>query len=166
MQQMLGIYLVSNEHQDGSENNGAWFDCPLSPELIKERLGTLNVHVEDYDFDHESFELDIFDKSVEEINRLYRLITEISEVAMLSGPAVIAAGLFTNFDDFVHHWTELKIYPEIEGNADLGRHIFETDTIQLPHDISDYVDFNKLGRDYLINASGAFSRMGYVERRA
>ena len=103
-------------------------------------------------------------ESIDELNYLAALLSEMDQSDIEKFEAVIDAGEYTgSVKDLINLTQNLdcfEFYPDIEGEEDLGRYF--TEDLAIPAELKDYFDYEAYGRDVSINEGGHFAPGGYV----
>ena len=107
-------------------------------------------------------------ESIDELNHLACLLSELDEDELAKFEAVMDGGEYTgsvkelinlaqNLDDF-------NFYSDVHSEEDLGRlYIQDFGAAQVPEHLIDYIDYEAYGRDARINEGGHFAPGGYVQ---
>ena len=103
-------------------------------------------------------------ESIDELNYLAALLSEMDQSDIEKFEAVIDAGEYTgSVKDLINLTQNLdcfEFYPDIENEEDLGRYWAED--LPIPEELKDYFDYKAYGRDISINEGGHMAPGGYV----
>lgn len=149
-------------HEDEDGYAGAWFNCPVDLEEIKERLGV----EQEEDFEIADYELPFAlnpDMPLWEINALCRMIQEIEGTPVGNELKEIQAKWFQNIEDFIDHKDEIRHY-DVSDSAALAEYIIMEEHCfgELPPELVQHIDFTSYGHEleqsdaYLFTSSGVF----------
>ena len=113
--QEMRVYLLNNTkpYREGDEEySGAWFNCPVDFEEVREKLGVENeeqIEIADYElpFDLHS------DMPLWEINANCRMVLELEGTPIGNEMKAIQQKWFSSFDEFIDHKDEIR-YLKIE----------------------------------------------------
>ncbi len=106
-------------------------------------------------------------ESIDELNYLAAILSEMSQSDLEKFEAVIDAGEYTgSVKDLINLTYNLdcyEFYSGVHSEEDLGRmFILEFEAMSVPEHLIDYIDYEAYGRDVRINDSGHFAPGGYV----
>ena len=113
--QEMRVYLLNNTkpYREGDEEySGAWFNCPVDFEEIREKIGVEHeeqIEIADYElpFDLHS------DTQLWEINANCRMVLELEGTPVGNEMKAIQQKWFSSFDEFIDHKDEIR-YLKIE----------------------------------------------------
>lgn len=120
----MRLYILDirkHYHEDEDRYAGAWFNCPVDLEEIKERLGV----EQEEDFEIADYELPFAlnpDMPLWEINVLCRMIQEIEGTPVGNELKEIQAKWFQNIEDFIDHKNEIRHY-DVSDSAALAEYL-------------------------------------------
>ena len=106
-------------------------------------------------------------ESIDELNYLAALLSEMDQSDIEKFEAVIDAGEYTgSVKDLINLTQNLdcfEFYSGISNEEELGRmYIEDLEALQIPEHLIDYIDYEAYGRDVRINEGGYFAPGGYV----
>ena len=106
-------------------------------------------------------------ESIDELNHLAHLLSELDNADLEKFEAVIDSGEYTgSVKDLINLTQNLdcfEFYPGIKDEEELGRmYIQELEAVPVPEHLVDYIDYEAYGRDVRINEGGHFAPGGYV----
>ena len=111
--------------------------------------------------------LDKINESIDELNHLACVLSELDEDELAKFEAVMDSGEYTgsvkDLINLAQNLDSYNFYPDIHSEEDLGRmYIQELEAVQVPEHLIDYIDYEAYGRDVRINEGGHFAPGGYV----
>ena len=117
--QEMRVYLLNNTkpYREGDEEySGAWFNCPVDFEEIREKIGVEHeeqIEIADYElpFDLHS------DTQLWEINANCRMVLELEGTPVGNEMKAIQQKWFSSFDEFIDHKDEIRYYDVGDGAA-------------------------------------------------
>lgn len=106
-------------------------------------------------------------ESIDELNHLAHLLTDLDKADLEKFEAVIDSGEYTgsvkDLINLTHNLDCFEFYSGIKDEEELGlMYIQEFDAVQVPEHLVDYIDYEAYGRDVRINEGGHFAPGGYV----
>ena len=106
-------------------------------------------------------------ESIDELNYLAALLSEMDQSDIEKFEAVIDAGEYTgSVKDLINLTQNLdcfEFYSGVRSDEELGRmYVLEFGGVQVPEHLIDYIDYEAYGRDVRINESGHYAPGGYV----
>ena len=115
--QEMRVYLLNNTkpYREGDEEySGAWFNCPVDFEEIREKIGVEHeeqIEIADYElpFDLHS------DTQLWEINANCRMVLELEGTPVGNEMKAIQQKWFSSFDEFIDHKDEIHYYDVGDG---------------------------------------------------
>ena len=107
-------------------------------------------------------------ESINELNHLARLLSELSQDELAVFEAVMDSGEYTgSVKDLINLSQNLdsySFYSDVHTEEDLGRmYLQELEAVPVPEHLIDYIDYEAYGRDARINEGGHFAPGGYVQ---
>ena len=163
--QEMRVYLLNNTkpYREGDEEySGAWFNCPVDFEEVREKLGVEHeeqIEIADYElpFDIHS------DMPLWEINANCRMVLELEGTPIGNEMKAIQQKWFDSFEDFIDHKDEIRYYDVGDGAA-LAEYLIREEYIfgEIPHELLKHIDYHSYGNElemddrYLFTASGVF----------
>ena len=163
--QEMRVYLLNNTkpYREGEEEySGAWFNCPVNFEEVKEKLGVEHeeqIEIADYElpFDLHS------DMPLWEINANCRMVLELDGTPIGNEMKAIQQKWFSSFDEFIDHKYEIRYYDVGDGAA-LAEYLIceEYVFVEIPHELQKHIDYHSYGNElemddrYLFTTSGVF----------
>ena len=106
-------------------------------------------------------------ESIDELNHLACLLSELSQDELAVFEAVMDSGEYTgSVKDLINLSQNLdsyNFYSDIHTEEELGRmYIQELEAVPVPEHLIDYIDYEAYGRDVRINEDGHLAPGGYV----
>ena len=106
-------------------------------------------------------------ESIDELNYLAALLSEMDQSDIEKFEAVIDAGEYTgSVKDLINLTQNLdcfEFYSGVRSDEELGRmYVLEFGGVQVPEHLIDYIDYEAYGRDVRINDGGHYAPGGYV----
>lgn len=106
-------------------------------------------------------------ESIDELNYLAELLSEMDQSDIEKFEAVIDAGEYTgSVKDLINLTQNLdcfEFYSGVRSDEELGRmYVLEFGGVEVPEHLIDYIDYEAYGRDVRINESGHYAPGGYV----
>ena len=106
-------------------------------------------------------------ESIDELNYLAELLSEMDQSDIEKFEAVIDAGEYTgSVKDLINLTQNLdcfEFYPDVHSDEDLGSlYVLEFGGLEVPEHLIDYIDYEAYGRDMRINEDGHYAPGGYV----
>ena len=107
-------------------------------------------------------------ESINELNHLACLLSELSQYELAVFEAVMDSGEYTgSVKDLINLSQNLdsySFYSDVHTEEDLGRmYLQELEAVPVPEHLIDYIDYEAYGRDARINEGGHFAPGGYVQ---
>ena len=106
-------------------------------------------------------------ESIDELNHLACLLSELNEYELEVFEAVMDSGEYTgsvkDLINLAQNLDSYNFYSDIHTEEELGRmYIQELEAVQVPEHLIDYIDYEAYGRDVRINEDGHLAPGGYV----
>ena len=106
-------------------------------------------------------------ESIDELNYLAALLSEMDQSDIEKFEAVIDAGEYTgSVKDLINLTQNLdcfEFYSGVRSDEELGRmYVLEFGGVEVPEHLIDYIDYEAYGRDVRINDGGHYAPGGYV----
>ena len=106
-------------------------------------------------------------ESINELNHLACLLSELSQYELAVFEAVMDSGEYTgSVKDLINLSQNLdsySFYSDVHTEEDLGRmYLQELEAVPVPEHLIDYIDYEAYGRDVRINEDGHLAPGGYV----
>ena len=126
------------------------------------------VFIADYDGDMPQLHEHLGEyESINELNHLARLLSELSQDELAVFEAVMDSGEYTgSVKDLINLSQNLdsySFYSDVHTEEDLGRmYLQELEAVPVPEHLIDYIDYEAYGRDVRINEDGHLAPGGYV----
>lgn len=107
--------------------------------------------------------------SVDEMNYLARLLSELSESDLATFQAVLEYGehdqCAADLIDLALNLDCYELHPGVDTDEELGRIYADfNEAIEVPENIRNYFDYEAYGRDMRLNENGCFVEGGYLTR--
>ena len=163
--QEMRVYLLNNTkpYREGDEEySGAWFNCPVDFEEIREKIGVEHeeqIEIADYElpFDLHS------DMLLWEINANCRMVLELEGTPIGNEMKAIQQKWFSSFDEFIDHKDEIHYY-DVGDGATLAEYLICEENVfgEIPHELQKHIDYHSYGNElemddrYLFTTSGVF----------
>lgn len=149
-------------HEDYEEYPGAWFNCPVDFEEVKERLGVQSeeeMEIEDYEL---PFPLEGNTK-LWEINALCRIVQDMQGTPLYYEMDSIREKWFGSFEEFIDHKDRIRNYP-VQDSETLARVLLLEESVcgEISSDLQNHIDYASFGREletseeYLFTDNGVF----------
>ena len=106
-------------------------------------------------------------ESIDELNHLACLLSELNEYELEVFEAVMDSGEYTgsvkDLINLAQNLDDYNFYSDIHTEEELGRmYIQELEAVPVPEHLIDYIDYEAYGRDVRINEDGHLAPGGYV----
>ena len=106
-------------------------------------------------------------ESIDELNHLACLLSELNEYELEVFEAVMDSGEYTgsvkDLINLAQNLDSYNFYSDIHTEEDLGRmYLQELEAVPVPEHLIDYIDYEAYGRDVRINEDGHLAPGGYV----
>ena len=163
--QEMRVYLLNNTkpYREGDEEySGAWFNCPVDFEEIREKIGVEHeeqIEIADYElpFDLHS------DTQLWEINANCRMVLELEGTPIGNEMKAIQQKWFSSFEEFIDHKDQIRCYPVQDGES-LARYLVQEIQVfgEIHPDLMNHIDYAAIGREletsenYLFTDNGIF----------
>lgn len=155
-------YLVNGE------SIGEWVTFPIYEDELEEVLERVGATDEQYFF--AGYECDVSGvcdglkehSSVEELNELAEALENVDDEDLLAAALELggssAMDIIENIDDY-------SLRKDILNDYDLGYdYVVEAGIMDIPDYIQNYIDYEAFGSDLRMNAYGAHTEYGWIER--
>lgn len=158
MERTVSVY-VENMH----DQLGDWFDLPTNLAKVYETLKVNDdgeIAITDYEAPFKIGEYD----SLNHLNQTARIMDNAPDYIVENAQALIDEGWFKDmYDVIITYQDKLTFLPNIHDNQELGMYLIDHGYYgEVSEKLSYYIDYEKLGQDYLINASGIPVKGGYI----
>lgn len=144
----MRVYIANLGKYNEGYLVGDWFSFPLDYEEIKERIG-LNAYYEEYAIhDTDNFPCKVPEYiSIDELNRMYEMIEELSEEIIDSLDDFIS--VYGSLEGVVEHKDDIYFYPNCNSMEDVAYHfVHELNMLgDIPPSLENYIDYEAYGRD-------------------
>lgn len=78
--------------------------------------------------------------------------------------AILESGFYYDLEQAMEHRDNYALYKDIQSEEDFGHFLVEElETCQVPDYIKRYINYEKYGRDEIINSNGHLTMFGYLE---
>ena len=106
-------------------------------------------------------------ESIDELNYLAAVLADLDEWELEKFEAALEYGDYTSSVEQLINLAQnldcYDLYPDIMNHQDLGiYYVNEMETLSIPEQLEDYIDYEAYGRDMSINDDGAFTKNGYM----
>lgn len=177
---ILRIYLTNLGKYNEGELIGEWVSLPISHDelqLCLQRIQVDGAHYEEYfmtDYDSDITGLTKVLSEYESIKTLNQLAMQVSElgendVELFS--AVIETGLDASSScdiiNLINNLSSYRLLSDVHDESDLGYYWIEESgcyDLSVLGDLAYYIDYEKFGRDIVLQENGTFSSKGYISR--
>jgi len=126
------------------------------------------IFIADYDGDMPQLHEHLGEyESINELNHLACLLSELSQDELAAFEAVMDSGEYTgsvkDLINLAQNLDSYNFYSDIHTEEELGRmYIQELEAVPVPEHLIDYIDYEAYGRDVRINEDGHLAPGGYV----
>lgn len=159
----MQVYIANLGKYNEGELVGAWFTPPVDFDEVKERIG-LNDQYEEYAIhDYElPFEISEY-TSIEEINRLCEMVSELPEYIQEELHDLLT--YFSSIEDLCEHQDDIISYPGCEDMEDVARYVLdESGRLEsIPPDLQDFFDYDAYGNHLYTGGSFLETNHGVFE---
>lgn len=175
----IGVYVTNLRDYTNGTLNGEWVRLPCSKEHMKEVFGRLRINNNDSECFITDYEVPMNEmyhsfgefESLDDLNYLAALMDDMSQHEYEKFENIVACGINSYFSaaDYINLSMNIDNYQIIpaENEDELGRYVSKNIISDLPQvngiDLTSYIDYEAIGRDYSINAGGNFGKSGFVE---
>ena len=162
------VYIANLGKYNEGELVGAWFSPPIDFEDMRERIG-LNDEYEEYAIHDYELPFSIREyTSIEEINRLCEMVSELEGSPMYDELSTIQNTWFNSLEEMLENKDDIICYSDCDSMEDVARYyVEETGSLgELPSNLQNYIDYQALGRDmelegnFLVTSHGVFEYYG------
>ena len=158
MERTISVY-VENIH----DQIGDWFELPTNLAKVYETLKVSDdgeIAITDYEAPFTIGEYD----SLNHLNQTARIMDNAPDYIVENAQAMIDEGWFKDmYDVLTTYQDKLTFIPRVSETYTLGTYLVEHGYFgEVSEKLSYYIDYDKLGRDYLINANGILVKGGYM----
>ena len=175
---VIEAYVTNLGKYNEGELASALLKFPTTREAVQEvlkQIGIDNIRYEeifiaDYDGDLSELNACLGEyESIDELNHLACLLSELDKSDLEKFEAVVASGEHTSgAGDLINLAENLDCYDFYIGVSDdetLGRiYAEDMEMIDIPENLRNYFDYEAYGRDMRINEGGHFAPTGYLTR--
>lgn len=163
----MRVYIANLGKYNESELVGEWFTPPIDFEEVKERIG-LNDEYEEYAIHDYELPFDIGEyTSIEEINRLCALVSEINDSAVADNlKEIISWFAFTGVEELAENQDDINFY-DCSGMEELAECFIDEGYLgEIPDRLRGYIDVSAFARDletegsFLVASCGIFEYAG------
>ena len=155
---------------------GAPLKFPTTTEAVQNLLKQIGIDgiryeeifIADYDGDMPQLYEHLGEyESINELNHLACLLSELSQDELAAFEAVMDSGEYTgsvkDLINLAQNLDSYNFYSDIHTEEELGRmYIQELEAVPVPEHLIDYIDYEAYGRDVRINEDGHLAPGGYV----
>ena len=180
MAALFEAYITNLGKYNEGELASALLKFPTTREAVQEvlkQIGIDNIRYEeifiaDYDGDLSELNACLGEyESIDELNHLACLLSELDKSDLEKFEAVVASGEHTSgAGDLINLAENLDCYDFYIGVSDdetLGRiYAEDMEMIDIPENLRDYFDYEAYGRDACIHENGHFAPGGYVVKES
>ena len=137
---------------------GQWFELPKSISVIKS-LVQLKDNDEYIISDYEApFKIREHAK-IEVLNDMAKKMEDIPE-SLLKASNILIGDLFDSFEQLIDEYDSV-IVVSAKNNEDVGHYLKDEGIVSVPEHLRFYVDFDAMGRDFIINSGGVMTDYGF-----
>lgn len=159
----MKVYIANLGKYNEGELVGAWFTPPIDIEEVKEVIG-LNGEYEEYAIhDYElPFEIGEYE-SIEEINRLCEMVSELPEYVQAELSEL--ESYFCNMKELCEHADDIILYSDCENMKEVARYLIEETGLlgEVPATLQNYIDYKAYGRDLEMEGNFVVTNHGVFE---
>ncbi len=159
----MKVYIANLGKYNEGELVGAWFTPPIDIEKVKEVIG-LNGEYEEYAiYDYElPFEIGEYE-SIEEINRLCEMVSELPEYVQAELSEL--ESYFCNMKELCEHVDDIDLYSDCENMEEVARYLIEETGLlgEVPATLQNYIDYKAYGRDLEMEGNFVVTNHGVFE---
>lgn len=167
------LFVTNLTKYNDGELVGRWVDFPTTEEEFDKALDNIGALYGDEwfftDFDS-TLELNMCDwfcehMSFDEANELAEEIADLDDFDL---DLVRNASELVSLEEAVNHVDEIYFVSDVDDEEELGEylvHEFWYDELNRMGALRDYIDYEKFGRDYTMEATGMFVDDGWIECR-
>lgn len=154
-------YLVNGE------SIGEWVTFPIDEDELEEVLERVGVNDEYFFVDYECDVSGVCDglkehSSVEELNELAEALENVDDEDLLAAALELGG---SSVMDIIENIGDYSLRKDILNDYDLGYdYVVEAGIMDIPDYIQNYIDYEAFGSDLRINAYGAHTEYGWIER--
>lgn len=169
---MLNIYITNLGKYNEGKLMGAWVHLPINmdeqyPEILKS-IG-INEEYEEYFITDYETDLPVPINEYENVEQLNRIAEKIEQLNINDTEKLKAVLEWEYYGDDIEksidNIDDFALIDDIKNEYDYGKYIVD-DLLMCSNElkaIEYYIDYEKLGRDYIINSDGSLTNYGYVE---
>jgi len=168
MVNMINLYIANLGKYTEGILKGGWISLPAEEEdiqeFLKNNVGLNEVYEECaiHDYECEFMEISEYD-NIFYINEVAEMLENLDEYDQEKLKAIMEYDSYDileaieNIDDYI-------LYEDITNDEELGEYLFLESGYDVPEYLEYYIDYEKFGRDYRLNADGNFTNFGWIER--
>jgi antirestriction protein len=153
---MLKIYLTNLAKYNAGELVGKWVELPVDAEElqaeIKEVLGNDEEYfITDYETEIDGFKVHEY-SNVFKLNEIAEKLQELDETQRKVFSVLVNNGY--TYEQALDKIAEGDFWTlEAENDEQIGYWLADNGFIEIPEHLTNYVDYEKLGRDFILNTS-------------
>lgn len=164
---MLKVYIKNLNIQ----TEGEWVELPISEDELIDVLNKIGLEEDSEEYfiaDTDSNILGLTEyinkyDSIETLNEIAEAIDNLYSDDMEILEAMLELGIYSSLEDYVDNIDNWSLYGDVITDYDLGYMLIEEiGCFDIPEELICYIDYERFGRDYDINASGGFTTHGYL----
>ncbi|MDT2477448.1 antirestriction protein ArdA [Enterococcus avium] len=159
----MQVYIANLGKYNEGELVGAWFTFPIDLEEVKEKIG-LNDEYEEYAIHDHEMPVPVSEyTSIGELNRLWKIISELPEELQSELSALFT--YFSSLEELSEHQEDIIIHSDCGDMEDVARYyIEETGALgEVPASLQNYIDYQAYGRDLELSGTFITTNHGVIE---
>jgi len=170
---MLKAFITNLGKYNEGALVGEWISFPITQETLTAVLNRIGIgpEYEEYFFTDYECEVDgVYDvlgeyENVRELNYLGHSLNELGCDQSAFEAALSDHGA-RSIKELINLAGNLELFyyvPDIRTKSDLGEFLVDNDFLEVPEHLVNYIDYEAVGRDHLLDGGGALTDCGYVE---
>lgn len=167
----MNLYITNLGKYNEGILKGDWISLPFDEddweEFLEEKVGINEMYEEYAIHDYEcDLGIEIGEYSnVMKLNEIAEAMENLDdEEDVKKVKALMEWGAYSDIIDAIDNVDNYQLYEDINNDDELGTHyLIDSGNYDIPEDLEYYIDTEKWGRDYAINADGFFSEYGWIE---
>lgn len=176
----IGIYLTNLSEYTKGNMLGEWVRLPCSREKLEDVFkylkldnGESECFITDYDVPMKDMYQNLGEfENLDELNFLAARLADMSVAEYEKYTAIVESGIstYSSAEEYLNLTYNLNKfnYISVKDEHELGEYLCQDIISELPTvqgvDLSMYIDYERIGSDYVINMGGQFCKSGYVEQ--
>jgi hypothetical protein len=164
----MKIYVANLGKYTEGILQGDWISLPTEEDDIQEFLDNnvgLNEEYEEcaiHDYECDFMNISEYE-NIFYLNVVAEMIENLDEDSKQKLKALID---FESYEilEAIENLDNYILYEDITDDEELGFYMLSESGYDIPEYLQYYIDYEKFGRDYRLNAQGAFTNFGWIER--